>query len=166
MSGKYKGRRKNIEKHKAVRKFLDNDEDCLWTDAHIAEQCQVSVSTVSRLRLADPNHVHLTKRKRLNDKGEIEWIRTKRIGKGQPRLDSTSPPVKVWSFNPLLSNLKTDLSTLITHTEASIMVVCAAEEFLEILSAYMPQDKPYNGIDTWGDTNGNGERQGEQSRGL
>ena len=139
----------NTKKQKAVRVWLDDEENHLWTDGHIAAQCGVSVALVSASRLANTKFVHVTRRKRLNADGEVRWINTRYKGKTRP-----TPLVKGKELNPLLSGLKTDLSALITHTDASIMVVCAAEEFLEVLNAYIPDDKSHEYVDAWDDTNG------------
>ena len=43
-------RRTNEDKQRAVRKLLDDDEWCLWSDGEIAKRCAVSQPFVSKLR--------------------------------------------------------------------------------------------------------------------
>ena len=41
-------RRTNAEKELAVRRWLEDDEMCQWTDGHIAKECLVSAPFVSK----------------------------------------------------------------------------------------------------------------------
>ena len=146
------------KKQKAVRIWLDDENNHLWTDEHIAQRCGVSVPFVSSRRRLNTKFAHPTKRKRLNKKGEIVWIKTRANGKKakletEPMLPKAFPEVRGPELNLLLNRLRTDVSMLSTHTDAHLMVVCAAEEFLEILNAYPPQKKLIKDVDAWGDTN-------------
>ena len=50
------------------------------------------------------------------------------------------------------------LHPYLQHKEAGLIIVCAAEEFLDILNAYPPQKKVHEEIDAWGDTNNTNSR--------
>ena len=65
------------KKQKAVRIWLEDEEKHLWTDAHIAEQCGVSIPFVSVRRHACTKFASPAKRKRLNKNGETVWKNTR-----------------------------------------------------------------------------------------
>ena len=147
------------KKQKAVRTWLEDEEKHLWTDAHIAEQCGVSIPFVSVRRHASTKFASPTKRKRLNKNGETVWKNTRANtnGKTKPPRSITLPEVRGPGLITLLSRLKTDAASLSTHKDANLIIVCAAEEFLDILNAYPPQKKVHEEIDAWGDTNNTNE---------
>ena len=150
--------RTETKKQKAVRIWLDDENERLWTDEHIAQRCGVSVPFVSARRRLNTKFAHPTKRKRLNKKGEIVWIKTRANGKKakletEPMLPKAFPEVRGPELNSLLNRLRTDVSMLSTHTDANLIVVCAAEEFLEILNAYTSKKSIHIDVDAWGDTN-------------
>ena len=147
------------KKQRAVRLWLEDEEKHLWTDNHIAEQCGVSIPYVSARRRACTKFASPTKRKRLNKNGETVWKNTRANtnGKTKPPRSITLPEVRAPELNSLLSRLKTSVSMLSKHKEASLIIVCAAEEFLDILNAYPPQQKVHEEIDAWGDTNNTNE---------
>ena len=146
------------KKQKAVRTWFEDEDGHLWTDKHIAEQCGVSITLVRIRREINANFASPTKRKYLNKKGETVWKITRANTKGrkkQPR-PIPLPEVRGPELNSLLSRLKTDVAMLAKHPDASLIVVCAAEEFLDILNAYPPQDKVLGQrvreVDAWGDS--------------
>ena len=146
------------KKQKAVRTWLEDENDHLWTDNHIAKQCGVSVPFVAARRRTCTKFAPPTRRKRLNEKGEIVWKITRANKRTKGKKNPPLPPIALREvrgseLNSLLSRLKTDVSELSTHTDASLIVVCAAEEFLEILTAYPPHKKLIEDVDAWGDTN-------------
>ena len=143
------------KKQKAVRIWLEDEEGHLWTDAHIAEQCGVSIPYVSARRRACTKFASPAKRKRLNKMGETVWkiTRANTNGKTKPPRAITLPEVRGPELKTLLSRLRTDAASLSTHKEANLIIVCAAEEFLDILNAYPPQKKVHRVVDAWGEAN-------------
>ena len=144
------------KKQKAVRGWLDDEDGHLWTDSHIAKQCGVSVLFVSARRRTCTKFASPTKRKHLNKMGETVWkiTRANTKGKTKPSLPPIAlKEVRGSELNSLLNRLKTDVADLSTHKDASIIIICAAEEFLDILNAYPPQKKLHEDVDAWRDTN-------------
>ena len=86
MNATHGRRRTNAEKELAVRRWLEDDEMCQWTDGHIAQ----GVSCVRSLRVQEATahsklfRVSPTKRKFVDSDGEIQWQETKKIGTNQP----------------------------------------------------------------------------------
>ena len=50
MNGTHGRRRTNAEKEEAVKRWLEDEEMCQWTDGHIARECLVSAPFVSKRR--------------------------------------------------------------------------------------------------------------------
>ena len=85
MNATHGRRRTNAEKELAVRRWLEDDEMCQWTDGHIAKECLVSAPFVSKVaRSLETISSRPTKRKFVDSDGEIQWQETKKIGKNQP----------------------------------------------------------------------------------
>ena len=85
MNATHGRRRTNAEKELAVRRWLEDDEMCQWTDGHIAKQCLVSAPFVSKVaRSLETISSRPTKRKFVDSDGEIQWQETKKIGTNQP----------------------------------------------------------------------------------
>ena len=74
----------SADKADIVKYCLLDDEIKLWSNRQISKWCGVSHQTVTRhelaLRQSDPNYERPTRRKRLSNIGEIEWIETASIG--------------------------------------------------------------------------------------
>ena len=85
MNATHGRRRTNAEKELAVRRWLEDDEMCQWTDGHIAKECLVSAPFVSKVaRSLETISSRPTKRKFVDSDGEIQWQETKKIGTNQP----------------------------------------------------------------------------------
>ena len=85
MNATHGRRRTNAEKETAVRRWLEDDEMCQWTDGHIAKECLVSAPFVSKVaRSLETISSRPTKRKFVDSDGEIQWQETKKIGTNQP----------------------------------------------------------------------------------
>ena len=84
MNATHGRRRTNAEKELAVRRWLEDDEMCQWTDGHIAKECLVSAPFVSKRRRLETISSRPTKRKFVDSDGEIQWQETKKIGTNQP----------------------------------------------------------------------------------
>ena len=79
-------RRTNIEKELAVKRWLEDEEMCQFTDGHIAEQCQVSQPFVGKVSMSLKTIMSRpTRRKFINASGEIEWMETAKIGAEQTK---------------------------------------------------------------------------------
>ena len=76
----------NVEKEVAVRRYLEDEEMCQWTDRYIADKCGVSQPFVSKIRSLITVISQPTLRKFINNDGEVEWIETAKIGNA-PKLD-------------------------------------------------------------------------------
>ena len=86
MNATHGRRRTNAEKELAVRRWLEDDEMCQWTDGHIAKECLVSAPFVSKVaRSLETISSRPTKRKYLDEKGEVQWKETKQIGTNQTK---------------------------------------------------------------------------------
>lgn len=86
MNATHGRRRTNAEKETAVRRWLEDDEMCQWTDGHIAKECLVSAPFVSKVaRSLETISSRPTKRKYLDEKGEVQWKETKQIGTNQTK---------------------------------------------------------------------------------
>ena len=141
------------KKQKAIRMWLDDDDGHLWTDSHIAKRCGASVPFVSSRRRLNTKFAPPAKRKHLNKMGETVWKNIRSKGKKQPPRAITLPEVRGPELITLLSRLRTDAASLSTHKEAGLIIVCAAEEFLDILNAYPPQKKVHRVVDDWSEAN-------------
>ena len=86
MNATHGRRRTNAEKEEAVKRWLEDDEMCQWTDGHIAKECLVSAPFVSKVaRSLETISSRPTKRKYLDGDGEIQWMETKQIGTEQTK---------------------------------------------------------------------------------
>ena len=96
------------KKQKAVRTWLEDEEKHLWTDAHIAEQCGVSIPFVSVRRHTSTKFASPTKRKRLNKNGETVWKNTRANtnGKTKPPRSITLPEVRGPELNYTFKQIK------------------------------------------------------------
>ena len=91
MNATHGRRRTNAEKELAVRRWLEDDEMCQWTDGHIAKECLVSAPFVSKVaRSLETISSRPTKRKFVDSDGEIQWIETKQIGAEQTKASQTA----------------------------------------------------------------------------
>ena len=73
----------NKEKREAVLKWLLDEEGRLWSNSHIAKQCDVNSQTVANISKEleqDPNYIRPTIRKSINKWGQEERIKTSKIG--------------------------------------------------------------------------------------
>lgn len=85
-------RRTNADKAHVVKSCLLDDELKMWSNSTIAKWCGVSHPTVAKHEKAletfssangEP-YTRPTRRKRLSNAGEIEWVETASIGNGNP----------------------------------------------------------------------------------
>ena len=85
MNGTHGRRRTNAEKEEAVKRWLEDEEMCQWTDGHIARECLVSAPFVSKRRRLETISSQPTKRKFVDSDGEIQWKETEQIGAEQTK---------------------------------------------------------------------------------
>ena len=108
MNATHGRRRTNAEKELAVRRWLEDDEMCQWTDGHIAKECLVSAPFVSKVaRSLETISSRPTKRKFVDSDGEIQWQETKKIGTNQPT-----------AYNPK-AQIQTDYKAYLSHRDAA-----------------------------------------------
>ena len=86
MNATHGRRRTNAEKEEAVRRWLEDEEMCQWTDGHISKECLVSAPFVSKVaRSLETISSRPTKRKFVDNDGTIQWMETKQIGTEQTK---------------------------------------------------------------------------------
>ena len=85
MNATHGRRRTNAEKEEAVKRWLEDEEMCQWTDGHIARECLVSAPFVSKRRRLETISSQPTKRKFVDSDGEIQWKETEQIGAEQTK---------------------------------------------------------------------------------
>ena len=108
MNATHGRRRTNAEKELAVRRWLEDDEMCQWTDGHIAKECLVSAPFVSKVaRSLETISSRPTKRKFVDSDGEIQWQETKKIGTNQPT-----------AYDPK-AQIQTDYKAYLSHRDAA-----------------------------------------------
>ena len=138
-------RRTNADKAHVVKSCLLDDELKLWSDRQIAKWCGVAPNSVknheSALRKLHSAYERPTRRKRLSNIGQIEWIDTAGIGNGtsikKAKQEQTESERLAMQLDAVRNTAETarkslwktfDKAGLGTHISPSDFAIAAAKE--------------------------------------